>query len=631
MAKFDFNQYPIDGGAEAAQPQVAPAAKFNFSQYASEESPDAPSADLYSAMGRMTPADEPPTKTSLLEATGEHYGNAATGGYLPQIQGGIAKLKGQPISIMDPASAYLQARDETIKRMQMEEKEHPYGSALGSVGGALTLGAAANAVAPVGAGIGAAEKLGAFGRVVQAARGGAIIGGLSNPGDTEGQLSGPQLGDRAKNAAVGAAVSGGIQGSLEGIEAGTKAIQNSPEIMQGKAEERAFKGSGAMLADYRRAGGKDQVRDIGRFMLDNGMIKPGMTVDEVAEAAGSIRDKAGAELGAAYRNAQAAAEKAGVEIPAANLNPKRLAEEFLEQYKADQSGVAGGGARVRAVQNYVDDFQKLPPNAGIEDVNKFRIGLDRQIFANNKSLATLPEAKQAPLDFRRFIDQRVDAAISAVDRATGGSISQQLPELNQRFGTAKNVASIAEDYVSRQGANRFVSPSDYITGIGGAVMGAMTGDDMAERAKHAAIGGMLGVANHAGRVYGVPLASVGLDKMGAGLGMTPIPALAGAAGSVVNAMKGPASIAAAGAIGQKNQTSPNGVPNPQSQAPSMPTGEDLWAQQGIQKLGIRDPGISNKLISDPKMKQLLIEASDLKPGTKAMQNIMQKIQKGFGQ
>lgn len=58
-------------------------------------------------------------------------------------------------------------------------------------------------------------------------------------------------------------------------------------------------------------------------------------------------------------------------------------------------------------------------------------------------------------------------------------------------------------------------------------------------------------------------------------------------------------------------------------------GEDLWAQNGLKKLGIQDPAQSQRLMQDPKAKQLLIQASDLAPGSKAMQKIIDQIQKGY--
>lgn len=60
------------------------------------------------------------------------------------------------------------------------------------------------------------------------------------------------------------------------------------------------------------------------------------------------------------------------------------------------------------------------------------------------------------------------------------------------------------------------------------------------------------------------------------------------------------------------------------------TGEDRWAAQGIQKLRIQDPRLSKRLLQDPKGRKLLIQASDLSPGSKALKNIMNQIQKGWG-
>jgi hypothetical protein len=63
---------------------------------------------------------------------------------------------------------------------------------------------------------------------------------------------------------------------------------------------------------------------------------------------------------------------------------------------------------------------------------------------------------------------------------------------------------------------------------------------------------------------------------------------------------------------------------------SPATGPDAWAQQGHSKLGIQHQGLASRLLSDPKGKQLLIQASDLKPGSAAMKNLMKQIQKRLG-
>lgn len=57
-----------------------------------------------------------------------------------------------------------------------------------------------------------------------------------------------------------------------------------------------------------------------------------------------------------------------------------------------------------------------------------------------------------------------------------------------------------------------------------------------------------------------------------------------------------------------------------------PKGEDKWAQTGLQNLGIKDSTIQQQLLSSPQGKKLLVQASDLKPGSAAMQKINQQIQ-----
>lgn len=75
---------------------------------------------------------------------------------------------------------------------------------------------------------------------------------------------------------------------------------------------------------------------------------------------------------------------------------------------------------------------------------------------------------------------------------------------------------------------------------------------------------------------------------------------------------------------------PAAAKNDQSVNRSPARGEDLWAQQGLSKLGIQDPDQSQALLSNPKLKTLLIQASDLSPGSKAFKNIQMQIQKGWG-
>lgn len=63
-------------------------------------------------------------------------------------------------------------------------------------------------------------------------------------------------------------------------------------------------------------------------------------------------------------------------------------------------------------------------------------------------------------------------------------------------------------------------------------------------------------------------------------------------------------------------------------------GPDKWANDGLEKLKEHDPQMLNRIpasaLKDPKAKELLIKASDLKPGSKAMTDILERIEKAYG-
>lgn len=74
------------------------------------------------------------------------------------------------------------------------------------------------------------------------------------------------------------------------------------------------------------------------------------------------------------------------------------------------------------------------------------------------------------------------------------------------------------------------------------------------------------------------------------------------------------------------QSALQNVASAQKEPNRSPTGEDRWAQAGLKNLGIQDQGSAQQLLSSPQGKRLLIQASDLKPGSKAMQKINDQIQ-----
>lgn len=250
---------------------------------------------------RAQPIDDKTLGPGSAQTFLEHAGNMATLGYLPQLQaatkpaiyGILNKIYGTKI---DPGS-YVESRDENIRRLQQEEEENPNAALAGKITGGV--GGAAALPLPKLAGLGA----GIMGHIARGGVYGAATGALSNPGDTEGVVNPVQGLERTGNAISGAgigAATGGVVGLGEKVFRGLK---NSPQSARQFAEEKAFKGSGAMLRDMRTAEERDQVRELGRFMLDKGLIKPGDTFDDVAQKATRLNEDAGSRLDRVYSEA----------------------------------------------------------------------------------------------------------------------------------------------------------------------------------------------------------------------------------------------------------------------------------------------------------------------------------------
>lgn len=181
-----------------------------------------------------------PTGPGAAQAFLEHFGDAGTLGYLPQLQAGTErlrhgidlaaaklglgpdtpemvdeKLKAQGFSINQPEDSYVSLRDANRKRMTQESEAHPYASKAGTIAGI----GAGMVLAPGGA---TAKSASALERFVRAAKAGAAYGAAANPGDVEGEIDPLQLGDRTANAVKGAGIGLAAQGLVEAVPGAVK-------------------------------------------------------------------------------------------------------------------------------------------------------------------------------------------------------------------------------------------------------------------------------------------------------------------------------------------------------------------------------------------------------------------------
>ena len=148
--------------------------------------------------------------SSAMGSAARGFTDVSTLGYAPQIAGALDPLAGWLAKKIDPGVAeqiksrpYVEARDEYNQQLAEDASKHRMAQLLGK--GA---GLAANVAIPVG--MFKAAGPGAWNAAKVGAKTGALYGGLSNPGDTEGQIDPLQLQQRAKGAGIGALLGGGM-------------------------------------------------------------------------------------------------------------------------------------------------------------------------------------------------------------------------------------------------------------------------------------------------------------------------------------------------------------------------------------------------------------------------------------
>lgn len=662
--KFDWNQFPTEQPT-AGTKSGGGSGKFDWNQFQNE-----------------TP------KTTAGEAALDHFGNSVSLGYLPQIQALAGRMAPNPSADSDaqlrekgfdvqnaPDPTYVQMRDANIKKIEKEAIEHPYASAAGSVGGAVATAIPAAALTPINA----ATRIG---RVIQAARGGAALGAISNPGDTEGKIADNlQINDRIRNAAVGAGVSAGGQGAIEGLSGVAKAVTGLPQALKAKAEERAFKSSGAMLKDYRLANKQDTINEVGRFMLDNGLVKPGMTVQDITEAAKKLKTQNGETISDIFKKLDESGASAPsheqladvidkLALPSKDLHtaqptykalkdvagdirtlgkPKAPAAGTLEQLsgKGEEFLLNGDGEAIAKFQDgkmvgdaptsgSVSSGGTVPSNPNLS-AGTFQGAQDVKNFVKDQLEAAGGWKALNPTEKNLALRKAYSAVSSKLEEGAGQAAAQggdpgvlkKYLAAKSGYGNAKQIEKIAEDQALRQNANRFLSPTDYLSGATGAVIGAASGDNLEDKLKNAAIGATAGFVHKAARTYGTPLVSVGLDKVGKVLAKTPLAATGELLSPALNAAeRSPGAVATS--VGVLSQPNLERAALPRV-AGGEAKGEDRWAQTGLNKLGIKDGAVAQQLLQSREGKQLLIQASDLSPNSQAMQRIKDQIQKGWGQ
>ena len=337
---------------------------------------------------------------------------------------------------------------------------------------------------------------------------GAIYGGAQ---ELDEQALGPApLNGEKLLAAIG---HGALLGSLGGAGLGAAGALGSEVLgrtaarLGGVAEERAAKsvisGAGQLrsVKDMGRVPGG--VRAVGRELLDRDLVRAGDTIDDIAPRLSAERSKVGNELA----TMRGAADAAGVEGPSVWGVAKGL-QSHLEEMAALPTFNSGAMDRVQSL--VADLSAAADPSTGrlgFAQAAKLRGRIDQAI-----NYSRTPGVANATEDALKAVRGALEEETERAGEAIGNRLGTDWAKDYRSAKVAYRKLAVADDAASRavasRQANRVISPTDYLSGIGGAAIGLGHG---------AVTGGIsalaLGVAHHYLRERGASTAAVYLDRV----------------------------------------------------------------------------------------------------------------------
>lgn len=287
-------------------------------------------------------------------------------------------------------------------------------------------------------------------------------------------------------------------GKLSGlIGKGAKALEDAPKALKVLSEEKAIKQAGGMLKDFRRLMGKEKIPEVGKALLKETvevadeagkiknvpLMKAGDDVEAIAEKSGLLKKQTGEKIGQIYKDIDnkvtdinflrtLPAEDFKKIATAERFDPKISAQELSKTIGEKYGKKIDGEKAVARVNEILDQVSKRGNT--LEDALSLKGELD-ELVNYSKQTQELPIVQQAIIDIRNAIRDKTNNYVEKVADILGVENGKELKRLNKLYGNVAEIEKMSADKVARNAANRMVSPSDYGSGLGGAVIGTMSG------------------------------------------------------------------------------------------------------------------------------------------------------------
>lgn len=285
----------------------------------------------------------------------------------------------------------------------------------------------------------------------------------------------------------------------------TLSKRGSSGFLREWAEARAVKSTGAMLKNFRAMTRQGKVSERGRWLLDEGVVKAGRSLDEIAEVAAQKADDAGKAIGRHLDEIDEAGRTFDM-VGTANAIRREVLEPLSER--------PGVWRKVsKRINKWLDEAMEGGEKITFRKAEQLKRALDDEIpylKANwtpyDKTLARVRGM------LKEAVETQADDAARAVGRP---GFLDEFRAAKKAFGHAHETRKIATDMLDRRNANRWFTPSDYGSALGGMLLGVAGGDgDAIERGMQGlAMGAALGLGNRFLRAHGNQIAAVAVDRL----------------------------------------------------------------------------------------------------------------------
>lgn len=403
-------------------------------------------------------------------------------------QGGKGAGYNIPKAISAAKQGFQQGRQETVAEQDRISEARPGLSAVANIAGSI----ATAPLLPI-KGLKGAVALGT----------GMGVGEGASRANTKGEFA-ASVGTGAAAGALGFGVAKAAGGTLN---AASSKLQNF-------GETKAFKAAGAMLKDFRKAFKHEKVNELGRTLLDNGIVKSGDDVASIAQKSESLKQQTGQQIGEIYQKVQsvmsdpnkmgALPPEARLQIMASGFKPKQDAEALKLLIESEFKGKPGSTKVINQVGQVIDEISVNGDDLTPKQALEIKGQIDGLINWSKKS-NEMPDVQQGLMTVRNFISEKINHQVGLIDQVVQSPQSKELLRLNKLYGNLSEITSIAKDKISRENSNAMFGLRDTGFAIGGAGVGAvgpLQQGDLEGALKGAALGATAGLASKGARMYG---------------------------------------------------------------------------------------------------------------------------------